>query len=272
MGIKSIDTSKIGLLKSFPFTPKNGKLHRVFLKGKGSDIYLEAKSGDTLQTSLTGKTEKSYEADLSSAKVTYTSSDPAIASIDSKGLVALKGTGRVVLTATASSNGIEKSDDLVIYSGIKSPHASAAAIQEEMLERFNSGEVVVGAESYSKKSNGMSIQGNGLGGEAIGHIGNGHWIMYEGMAFPEGITKCTVRAASGTNGGTIELRLGSESGKLLGSCRVPNTGGWGNWRTFTCEVEGLSGKQDLYLVFTGQGDGLFNLDWFEFNKKIQWKK
>ena len=130
----------------------------------------------------------------------------------------------------------------------------------------------VQAESYSKKSNGISIQSNDQGGEAIGHIGNGHWIMYEGMAFPEGITKCTVRAASGTNGGTIELRLGSESGKLLGSCRVPNTGGWGNWTTFTCEVEGLSGKQDLYLVFTGQGDGLFNLDWFEFNKKIEWKK
>ena len=124
----------------------------------------------------------------------------------------------------------------------------------------------VQAASYTRNS------GTKKEGSHLGHIGNGHWIMYEGMAFPEGITKCTVRAASGTNGGTIELRLGSESGKLLGSSRVPNTGGWGNWTTFTCEVEGLSGKQDLYLVFTGQGDGLFNLDWFEFNKKIEWKK
>jgi hypothetical protein len=37
-------------------------------------------------------------------------------------------------------------------------------------------------------------------------------------------------------------------------------------------LSGLSGKQNLYLVFTGQGRGLFNLHWFEFDKKVEWKK
>jgi len=276
MGMRSIDSSKVGLLKSFSFSPKNGKLHRVFLKSKGHDTYLEAKPGDTLQTSISGKTKKWYEADLSSAKFTYTSSDPAIASVDSKGLVTLKGTGRAVVTATVSSNGIEKSDDLVIYSGVKSPHASAAAIQKEMLERFNSTPKAVAgrieAESFSKKSKGMRIESNDQSAH-IGYIDNGHWIMFEGMEFPEGIKTFTARVACGNNnGGTIELRLGSASGKLLGSCRVEPTGGWANWEKMSSEVSGLSGKQDLYLVFTGQGSGMFNLDWFEFDKKVKWKK
>ena len=110
-------------------------------------------------------------------------------------------------------------------------------------------------------------------GAHLGYINNGHWIMFEGMEFPEGITKCTVRVSSGSkNGGTIELRLGSKTGTLLGSCRVPPTGNWGNWEEMSCEVSGLSGKQDLYLVFTGQGHGMFNIDWFEFDKKVKWKK
>jgi hypothetical protein len=53
---------------------------------------------------------------------------------------------------------------------------------------------------------------------------------------------------------------------------VKPTGGWGNWEEMSSEVSGLSGKQNLYLVFTGQGSGMFNLDWFEFDKKVKWKK
>ena len=93
------------------------------------------------------------------------------------------------------------------------------------------------------------------------------------MEFPEGIKTFTARVVCGNaNGGTIELRLGSASGKRLGSCRVKPTGNCSNWEEMSSEVSGLSGKQDLYLVFTGQGSGMFNLDWFEFDKKVEWKK
>jgi len=127
------------------------------------------------------------------------------------------------------------------------------------------------AESYTRNS-GTRKEVSEYGAH-LGYINNGHWIMFEGMEFPEGITKCTVRVSCGNaNGGTIELRLGSTSGKLLGSCRVPPTGGWANWEKMSSEVSGLSGKQDLYLVFTGQGRGMFNLHWFEFDKKVEWKK
>jgi hypothetical protein len=129
----------------------------------------------------------------------------------------------------------------------------------------------VQAEAYTRNSG--TKKETSVFGAHLGYIDNGNWIMFEGIEFPEGITKCTVRVACGNNnGGTIELRLGSASGKLLGSCRVEPTGNWGNWKEMSCEVSGLSGKQDLYLVFTGKGSGMFNIDRFEFDKKVKWKK
>jgi len=43
-------------------------------------------------------------------------------------------------------------------------------------------------------------------------------------------------------------------------------------RNIKINQSGLSGKQDLYLVFTGQGSGMFNIDWLVFDKKVEWKK
>lgn len=129
------------------------------------------------------------------------------------------------------------------------------------------------AESYTKKSG--TKHENSYYGEHLGYIGNENWIMFEEMEFPEGITTFTARASCGNkDGGTIDLRLGSASGELIGSCRVKPTGDWGNWSKYSGKVNGLSGKQDLYLVFTGKTNSasLFNIDGFEFDKKVEWKK
>jgi hypothetical protein len=71
--------------------------------------------------------------------------------------------------------------------------------------------------------------------------------------------------ASATSGGTIELRLDSATGTLVGSCAVSGTGGWQTWTTKTCAVSGATGTHDLYLRFTGGSGFLFNLNWWKFN-------
>jgi hypothetical protein len=72
--------------------------------------------------------------------------------------------------------------------------------------------------------------------------------------------------ASATGGGTVELRLGSPSGTVVGQCSVPNTGGWQTWTTVTCPVSGVTGTQDLYLRFTGGSGYLFNMNWWQFTR------
>lgn len=87
------------------------------------------------------------------------------------------------------------------------------------------------------------------GGECIGWIEHGDWARYEQVDFGKGTTQIEIRAASETSGGTIEIRLDSATGELLGTCSVANTGGWQTWTSVTAKIKPTSGVKTLCLVF-----------------------
>ncbi|MGW4968147.1 carbohydrate-binding protein [Nonomuraea sp. NPDC004186] len=95
----------------------------------------------------------------------------------------------------------------------------------------------------------------------VGFIENGDYIKVKGVAFGNGASSFTARVASGTSGGRIELRLGSVTGTLVGTCAVTGTGGWQTWTSVTCPVSGATGTRDLYLRFAGDSGYLLNLNW-----------
>lgn len=104
------------------------------------------------------------------------------------------------------------------------------------------------------------------GGINVGFINNGDYIKVKGVAFGSGATSFSARVASAASGGKIELRLGSTSGTLVGTCTVSGTGGWQSWTTVICPVSGATGTQDLFLRFTGSGTSeLFNFNWWQFS-------
>ncbi len=104
------------------------------------------------------------------------------------------------------------------------------------------------------------------GGMNICDLDDGDYIKVKGVDFGAGASMFGARVASTTSGGKIELRLDSEDGKLIGTCRVPRTGGEQKWENTSCEIKGASGVHDLYLKFVGDGD-LFNVNWWMFKKK-----
>jgi hypothetical protein len=120
------------------------------------------------------------------------------------------------------------------------------------------------AETIAWES-GVETETSSEGGLNVGYIDNGDYIKVKGVAFGGGATSFSARVASATSGGTIELRLGSPTGNLVGTCSVPGTGGWQTWTTVTCPVNGASGTQDLYLRFTGGSGSLFNVNWWQFS-------
>jgi len=113
-------------------------------------------------------------------------------------------------------------------------------------------------------ANGVETEPSSEGGMNVGFIENGDNIKVKGVGFGGGASSFTARVASGTSGGTIELRLGGATGTLVGTCAVPGTGGWQNWTTVTCPVSGATGTRDLYLRFTGGSGYLLNLNWWQF--------
>lgn len=102
------------------------------------------------------------------------------------------------------------------------------------------------------------------GGMNVSQIENGDYIKVKGVDFKTGALSFEVRAASKSNGGTLELHIDAESGELIGKCAIGSTGGWQQWKTVSCPVSDAQGVHDLYLVFNGGEGTLFNLNWWKF--------
>lgn len=102
------------------------------------------------------------------------------------------------------------------------------------------------------------------GTNVIINIKNGCYIRVRGVDFKEGASKLTVNAASETKGGKIEAHLDKVDGDLVSSCEISNTGGWYEYKSFECEVSNAKGLHDLFFVFVGGNDFLFDFKWWKF--------
>jgi hypothetical protein len=122
---------------------------------------------------------------------------------------------------------------------------------------------LIEAESYSSMS-GVTNEASSEGGQNVGYIHDGDYIAFNNVNFGSGAAGFQARAASNTAGGSIELRLDSPTGALIGTCAIAGTGGWQTYVTQSCTVSGASGTRNLYLKFTGPSGYLFNINWFKF--------
>jgi hypothetical protein len=119
------------------------------------------------------------------------------------------------------------------------------------------------AASYDDSAGGVVAENCSEGGLDVGFIQNGSWLEFKLMNLA-GMTNFQARVASAGAGGNINIYLDATNGTLIGNCPVPVTGGWETWTTVTCPLSGASGYHNVYLVFTGGGGYLFNLEWFAF--------
>jgi len=94
----------------------------------------------------------------------------------------------------------------------------------------------------------------------VSNIDNGDYIKIRSIDFGKGATKFEATVASLSSKGNIELRADGLSGKLLGKMEVKSTKNIQDWKAQLCKIERISGIHDLYLVFKGEGNDLFNFD------------
>lgn len=122
------------------------------------------------------------------------------------------------------------------------------------------------AEAFANVSGNIRAAETGSpeGGLCIGWIENDSGTSYSGIGLGQGYSNFRARVSTETQGGTIEIRLGSSTGTLLGTLTVPPTGGWTQFTTVSTRISLVSGTKDIYLRFLGQSQYLFNVDWFEF--------
>ncbi|WP_406103095.1 PQQ-dependent sugar dehydrogenase [Streptomyces sp. NBC_01003] len=122
------------------------------------------------------------------------------------------------------------------------------------------------AEHYGD-SKGVSITAHtpAEGGKAVGDINNGDWISFKPYVL-NNVKSFSASVASAGSGGTLEIRSGSATGRLLGSAKVEPTGSWETYKDVTGTISKAPAKTTtLFLVFKGAGtDALFDVDDFTF--------
>ncbi|NDI35167.1 carbohydrate-binding protein [Chengkuizengella sediminis] len=119
------------------------------------------------------------------------------------------------------------------------------------------------AESYTSMIGVQTEPTTDLGGGLnVGWTDDGDLLTFENVDFGNGATGIEARVATESAGGSIEFRLDSTSGPLIGTVNITNTGGWQNWVSETESINATSGSHDLYLVFRG-GSNIGNLNWFK---------
>ncbi len=93
-------------------------------------------------------------------------------------------------------------------------------------------------------------------------LDDGDWTSVAGAAFgEEGTDKFTARVKS-EKGGSIEVRLDSPQGSLIGTLEVP--AGTNEYTDLSTEITKITGERNVFFVFHGEGEDLMNVDSYIF--------
>ncbi|MFW6022579.1 MAG: carbohydrate-binding protein [Halanaerobiaceae bacterium] len=123
---------------------------------------------------------------------------------------------------------------------------------------------LIEAELYNDMSGIQSELIGGSGNRNVAYIESNDWVSYTNVNFDDEATGFEVRVASGTDGGDIEIRLGSPQGTKVATIPISGTGDWEVWEDVSADIDSITGTHDLYLLFTGGSGYLFNIDNFRF--------
>ncbi|AEV83323.1 beta-glucosidase [Actinoplanes sp. SE50] len=103
---------------------------------------------------------------------------------------------------------------------------------------------VTRAETFDDYAGVRLLDETRAAGTVVGGVTAGDWIAFRDAALHGGRT-VTVRAAGA---GTVQVRLGSPGGRLLGTATVRDTGGVYAYTDVTAPLAAASGRQDVYLL------------------------
>ena len=127
------------------------------------------------------------------------------------------------------------------------------------------GSTQIEAENYFDKSTNISYEdctdvGDGFN---VTTIENDSWLKFTKVDLGAGATSIQARVAASSGANCIEIRLGSDTGTLVGTLDVPTSDQ--TWTTLSAELSDIiAGVNDVFLVFKGGAGNLFKLNWIRF--------
>jgi RNA polymerase sigma factor (sigma-70 family) len=119
------------------------------------------------------------------------------------------------------------------------------------------------AASYDEKFNVTDY------GPILGSMVKGSWLRYNSVDFGAGATTfgALIAVPATLAGRTLEIRLDSLGGQLVGVLQIKGTAGWTDFVWQETQLTGATGVHDVYLV-VGDGQHVGNLTSFKFTRKF----
>ena len=105
------------------------------------------------------------------------------------------------------------------------------------------------AENFDAYAGVKLLDETKVNGTVVGATAAGQWIAFKDADLRGG-TSFTARTAKASAGaGTVQVRLDSPTGRLLGTAQVGSTGDVYSYATSTATLSRATGRHDVYLVF-----------------------
>ncbi len=119
------------------------------------------------------------------------------------------------------------------------------------------------AENFSTQS-GIQTEDCPDGGQNIGFVENGDYMVYRRLDFEDGAKSFTARVSG--NPCNIELYVGSLNSTPVASCAFTGTSGFSDYQDVSFNIPAITGVKNLYIKLTGGEGYLLNMNWFTFGK------
>jgi hypothetical protein len=117
------------------------------------------------------------------------------------------------------------------------------------------------AENYSE-TGGVLKKECSEGGFQVS-MNPGDSLVFNNVDFGDNeTTVLNVRVTSINTDGIIDIH--AKTGELLGSVQLLSTGSFGDWKTFTNQIQSLHGKKDIYLKYVATDSEPILLNWLDF--------
>ncbi len=171
------------------------------------------------------------------------------------------------LTLAAPASGPADGSFLLMASYVDKGGPGVKPLEAKAVHTFRSPRIQ--AENYSGYGRFLKVIGKIEDGDSryIGEVLKNGFVYYNDLDLTH-IGSITLQYAGTKSGTTVEVRLGSDTGELIGSVAITPTGGKTNWQQGRIELKETRGRQNVFLVFRNEekGGSLLSLDWIAFNK------
>lgn len=193
--------------------------------------------------------------------VSWSSSNTAVATVNTSGLVTAIGAGTATITVT-TQDGNRTATSVITVTSVQAPYGGSArsipgTIQVEDFDTGGEGTAYHDNDAGNsgnqyRTTERVDIEVCSEGGYNIGWTNTGEWLEYTVNVATAGNYDIAVRVTSGTSGGNFKILF--DNVDKTGTMSIGGTGGWQSWQTVTKTAVALSAGTQVMQLYLNTGD------------------